>query len=308
MKTPPSYRAFHMRSPILFLIWCSSILYLFSSCKKTSILTLSHPVTYTATQDYVMDNGLLVPKGSTTWVEQNTLHIRFPDSYRFIDWASQTDKDGRLMKKAVELQEVQVTCKCESGSGCNPVTNGTYSGCITKDNSCTKCVMTTSASIDGVKWMLHVRKGDVINLSAQPALTSYDPHDLSSPPAYDAMFQSDTVRQLLTAFLRSYVSPIDAKILETTDIHHLPANFYVMPVEFLGHIIYVPMNAENPALRDDIIVYLFKKGGLYYPREENYSCSCSASGAGCSLHHLWYPGIGTIYYCDAQDCTDCTLK
>ncbi|QOR75775.1 MAG: hypothetical protein IMW88_10720 [Thermoflavifilum sp.] len=308
METPLSFRLFQMRTPISFLIWCIFAQFLFSSCQKTSHLSISSPVAYTATQDYVMDNGLLVPKGSTTWIEQNTLHIRFPDSYRFIDWASTTDNSGRLVTKAVELQEVQVNCTCESGSGCSPFTNGTYSGCITQNNSCTKCVMTTSASIDGAKWMLHVRKGDVLDLSAQPALTSFDPHDLASPPAYDAMFESDTVRHLLTAFLKEYVSPMDAALLKNTDIDHLPSHFYIIPVEFLGHILYVPMNAENRALRDDPLIYLFKTGGIYYPREENYTCSCSAGGSGCSLHHLWYPGAGSIYYCDAQDCTDCTLK
>ncbi|MCL6524703.1 MAG: hypothetical protein K6T34_08560 [Thermoflavifilum sp.] len=292
---------------LLTLIW--------SSCQKTSVspsssLSGQPPIVYSAQKSYQLDNGLLVPKGSSTWVQHDTLYIHFPDSYRFIDWASYTDPvTGQQQRKVVELQEVQVTCKCEAGSGCSPFTKGNISGCATQNNECTKCIMTTSASLDGQSMLLQVRSGDVLDLSEQTIFTTWDLDSgfkVPSPAAYDAMFESDTVRSLLTALLKKYITPEDALLLMHTDIDHLPPYFYLEPVLFLGHIIYIPLNYKHHS--GDFILAGYDEGWLYYPREETHACKCSAGGAGCSeVKSKTIPFVGTIYYCEAQQCTNCTL-
>jgi len=273
--------------------------------KETSATPSSKDSAVILEQADTMENGLVLPAGSSLTIfasKPKTIYAVLPDGFALIG----TTTGGQPLN----IEVMDITCDCSSGSGCNPFINSRASGCVTF-GGCSKCTQTTSTHAGRQQNTAEtIGEGAVIDLSLGIRFITQSAEMTATPPILTAMLQDSSILRALQTFLAPYQQHDLSQVRAGGPGTSLPPGYRLMPISLYGRSLLVPVEeAITPACA---ITDIHPGSGVSTKTVDEeavtggYSCSCGA-GTGCSYHSMWIPWAGMTYYCSSGVCTSCTL-
>jgi len=276
---------------LLFLLVVVSTTFIYLSCNKTDnfIIDETLPQSVILAHHNTFNETFVFPVGTKLEIKNNELFFQLPHNYALI--AKIADNDGNTLVQ--RIAEGSVTCKCTEGSGCNPYILGDQSGCSTT-GSCTKCEMTIKEnSLKNQNYILI--DGQVVNFNQdyQFLLDKTDYQKLTPPKPF--IFEDEKVLEYLNKLLAMYNTPEDGLAQKKLKINEKQDKYIYVPVNFLGIQILATFNKKKCSMTTSLKMVA------------DYSCKCNSGSSGCTYGSSWTPK-GKIHYCEAEQCTSCTLS
>jgi hypothetical protein len=288
-------------------------LFLLAACGKTPVGTTpvpgDHPTvdkSVVLVQNDTTESGVVLPAGSTLTMyasDPHTIHVTLPDSLRF--YGTTVEEEN------VTTGSIDITCTCNSGSGCNPYFTAKSTGCATFGN-CSSCTQTISKSSTA---KTSFAEGAVVDLRQGIHFITRNAEMQATLPATTAMLSDSVVVRSLANFVRPYQRDHLIQARARVTPANLPAGYRLIPVSIYGRSVLVPVQVNITPAFSTTDIHPRPVTGTSLEEEQDqvdesagvtgYSCSCGA-GTGCTKASMWI-FIGMVYYCHAGDCTSCTL-
>ena len=244
--------------------------------------------------DQTGDKGIPFPEGAKAFDNgDGSVTIKLFEGYKFVLLEEGTSK----MLPPVE--EVGVTCTCNKGSGgCSPVkAKGSYY-CVMNDN-CSNCTKSTSSANRAVKIIgvynpemaisFISKTNDVKGLKS----ALYTQQEAVYGNFFPELLELEEVKSsLLELYNAIYSDNIPEFVLNNSN--KIPKGYSYVKVNIYGNEAVIPVPNE----------YVDENMSALPPEEEvgGVSCKCN-KGKGCKLDSM----LG-VKYCNAGNCTSCTLK
>lgn len=214
-------------------------------------------------------------------ISENSVKLELPENYKLA---------AVVNNEAMLINSIEYTCDCSSSGGCNPTKFGKEYGCM--HGSCTGSC-TGSHSFNGATINSHsgvVNINEPINLNEktiQNSLSSFD----------DSILKFEELKDKLDKSFKELFNVTDLNELEVNKSQDL----YRVPIAIFGQ-------------KANLLLTEQEAGELFYDittlEPENFSslsgsCTCNSGGSGCEYKTAYF---GKIEYCNAGDCTSCTLN
>lgn len=277
-------------------------------CKKNdnvSIRTLDYSADYKLIEEIEYSGvGVPFPDGSlVTTTNDGIFELTLPDGYLYV---VKTDNNRGWTTSPV----IGITCTCNSGTGCNPVKFNNIFVCFMEE-TCSCCESQLKYKDESKQW-IDVELVGMINKNAGITLLSDNPipkdrklfsyiirhKDIIHGNAFEELFEMDIVNDFL----------------ESTAVffneNNITPNVYAF-YNILGNVALIPFYLPD----ESIITYADEQGShdiyamsvsLKSPPESVIKCECTSGSDGCIIEKKWTP-LGTLYYCNAGNCTSCSL-
>ena len=263
---------------LLFIFFFTiSILLGFTSCsnfKNPSNSNLKSTEFRQINPEFFKSFNLPFPEGTTFKLNGNKLDFDLPEPYYILG----KDINGNF-HRSVGGGGGSVTCKCSSGSGCDPIKSGNDYGCLMKED-CNTCTKSTSG-ITGVD----VDLAEICILNPESGFS------------VDKFSQLDNKMFLPNGFINAeeIVSLVEGlnKSSEQTSITAkkvvlLNAYGYLLPIE-------VSIESDNTSL--------YFRSTNDGDTDAGVSCSCEIAGKSCPKESKF-----TVVWCNSDNCQTCTLS
>lgn len=248
---------------------------IFYACSEDFIepvIDINENVTETNTKstDLFRAFNLPFPNGTKFSMEGEIVNFQLPRSHYVVG----VDKTGNFYESARGANG-SVTCKCTEVSGCNPIKSGSDLGCLMTEG-CKTCeksgaISTIDMDFEYIAIFTDEYRMDVTNYDQLHEQYVLPPVFLNYDPIKN---QIEELNKLVNA---------DEHRSENTKIIFLNSHGYILPFE-------IPSNADNTS------IYSRGLGTL------GTTCGCNVQG-NCPKNKKW-----GVIWCDASNCTDCTLS
>lgn len=262
-------------------------------------LTLNEPLT--------LKSGMVLPSGtiiSKIPDDPYSLQYELPDSYRVYD------KSGRVALPEVSTQRGKVTCTCTKGSGCSPYVASLEKktiGC----NMSSKCTSCDQKITNRVGTTIEVP--ELINLNLKTEIIA-DKDMLSkttSPTA--SFFDLPEVQKELRLFAKAFQHSNLENVYNANLPGDLPEGYSMVAISVFGKAVMIPIDADMAPFATGLGNFAYnphksaRVGNIALPVKA--MCECSAGNKkGCNYGSRKIPFVGSIEWCDAGGCTQCSLS
>ncbi|MCC5612831.1 hypothetical protein LC612_40645 [Nostoc sp. CHAB 5834] len=247
-----------------------------------------------------VDEQLILPKGTKI---EKIKDDPYSFAYTLPQGYSITGKNGRIAA-GVLATAGKVTCKCTKGSGCSPFVFSLQQitvGCLMNDQ-CTACTKIVSARVGAED--VEITDSQLIDFTQDIHFVTEKSELAKSKCISSAILDVKEVQEGLRKFLYSYQGKNTEQLYKATSIEEMPSNYEFVAVSVYGRVLLAPMDKTlsffltNPVTNDGYV----SRARL----AAKQSCKCNA-GTGCTKGKKTVPFIGSVVYCEAGKCTDCTL-
>ena len=272
----------------------------------------------TADGNAASPKGLKMPAG-TQFEEvvedgETVLRFKLPVGYTLL---AGTEGGG-----TVNLEEGGIKCTCTGGrGGCSPFkgtgSGGTVVGCIVDATRCTECLATITrpAGTPG-EGRLAVSDAVILDRRSEiaPVMTRAQAQGRSC--AIGTLLDDPEIVRDLAAAVAPFMGSDPALVRAESERE----DAYRVPFDVYGHIIWVPVSidaqggAAEASSRGSELVwdrYLGddEPGGTTDLEEGGGGrCRCESGGGGCTHHRRSVPMLGSVEWCQADQCDTCTLN
>jgi hypothetical protein len=233
----------------------------------------------------------------------NTLTYTLPDGYKAIGQTS----DG----KAKIAAGGSVTCSCTQGRECSPyiasLGKNQSIGCAATGN-CTKCNMSVNGARLGATDEAFSTT-EIINFN-NPVHFVTSKAELATliSPSHTLM-ELEEVRKQIVDFAGGYqVDDLEA-LNKSTGPDDLPTSYSYLHVNVYGRLIMLPVQTSLTLSANPLVNEILRENSRAGARAAAtvYKCSCNAGRKGCIMNSGSVL-LAKAVYCDAGECTSCTLS
>lgn len=284
----------------------------FTGCEHSITETQVAPSLNVSNQQVNESGGFLFPQGTAAWVvedEGDTPFIRFrlPETHRLLAKVAEgvPGQAGQMMRAAGG----DITCTCTEGSGgCSPFCGsgpgGTVCGCAL-DANCTTCIAEQSQG-------MHTGSGDppvlfeetaIIDLKAGVSFVVTEEERLGLRCASSVLFDDPEILAAVQQYMEMHQMHKVEEARAAKSRADLPDPYIMAPLNVYGNMVWVPVEkgtSISVALSE--VVWNAQKGII-----GESSCTCDSGGGGCTYKKRGVPGIGWVEWCEAENCSVCTL-
>ncbi|MCS6820973.1 MAG: hypothetical protein NZ551_03805 [Microscillaceae bacterium] len=249
--------------------------------------------------------GIPLPEGSVIMqTSESTYQITLPANYYYV--VSDANDNNRTQ---IEPEPVSVTCSCTNGTGCSPVRYDGKYYCISKPQGkiCTASISKVANSRNSTRLSIKglMNKSAGITLLSDKELPKKGENSLINfekiirhtsvihGNAFTALFEVDEVKK--------YFSDLGEQYRQAGK----EPNKYAY-LNIYGNLALVPFT-EGLEIEIEGVKYAPKTAnGSLKEIDANIVCKCT-QGSGCKKEKMSIPFVGTAYYCEAGNCSKCSL-
>lgn len=254
--------------------------------------------------------GIPFPEGSTVQkTNVDNFTISLPYGYFYV--VKDINSSKSLSPQTQFLSALSVTCKCTKGSGCSPVKYEDDYYCV-MNSGCQSCTMSTTKSSKSngseVEILGLINKNVGITLISDQEIPKYKKGDLINHENFIKNKEVIHGNAFAELFEIKEVKKYFTKLGEDYKENMIKPNSYAF-LNVFGNLMLVPYLSNSVNFEINDVKYEAKsiQAATLELAAAKVSCSCS-QGSGCTKKKYSVPFVGTAYYCDAGNCTECTLN